>query len=386
MSKSVMSKSSGRRVAIVGVGYSDVGRNTGLSERQHAAQAAVRALDDAGLQAKDIDGASTWGGDAVDFGWMLGFDRLQWSLNVGVAPAFITPAYHAAQAVAAGHAETVMSFRIMMQQPPSAALAAGTAVLGAPSPGDTQFQHPFGVFSPTQWAGLLMQRYMYETGATEEHFATFAEVQREWALMNDNALQKGPLSAADYMALPYITKPLRILDCDYPCDSGSAVIFTTEERARDLKQPAVFVEASALSAIHDMNFEVLPDMVRTAPVHCAELLWKRSDLQPSDVDTAHLYDGFSVITLQWLEALGLCGPGEAADFVKEGNTRPGGKMPTNTDGGAINVGRRHGANFCIEAVKQLRGECGQRQVPGAEVSVWANAVGMFGGAMLLTNR
>jgi acetyl-CoA acetyltransferase len=371
-------------VAIAGVGYSNVGRNTGLSERHHAAQAAVRALDDAGLSAKDIDGATTWGGDAVDFGWMLGFDRLQWSLNVGTSPAFVTPAYHAALAVAQGHAETVMAFRIMMQQPPASTLAAGGAMLGEPSMADAQFRWPYGNFSPTQWAGLLMTRYMHETGATEEHFATFAEVQREWARMNSDALQTGPLSAADYLALPYVTKPLRLLDCDYPCDSGSAVIFTTEERARDLKQPVVLVETAALSAIHDMNFELLPDMVRTSPAHCGELLWGRTELTPADVDTAHLYDGFSIITLQWLEGLGLCGPGEAADFVMEGNTRPGGKLPTNTDGGAINVGRRHGANFCIEAVHQLRGEAGERQVDGAEVSVWANAVGMFGGAMLHT--
>ena len=103
-----------------------------------------------------------------------------------------------------------------------------------------------------------MNRYMHETGATEEHFATFAEVQREYARMNPDALQTRPAARAeDYLAMPYITKPLRILDCDYPCDSGSAVIFTTEERARDLKQPMVLVEASALSAIHDMNFELL---------------------------------------------------------------------------------------------------------------------------------
>jgi acetyl-CoA acetyltransferase len=376
--------SAGRKVAIVGVGYSDVGRNTGLTERTHAAQAAVRALADAGLTARDIDGATTWGGDAVDFAWMLGFDRLRWSLNVGTSPAFITPAYHAAMAVAAGHADAVMAFRIMMQQPPAAALAAGGAMLGEPNMADAQFRWPYGNFSPTQWAGLLMQRYMHETGATEEHFAVFAEVQRQWAQMNPDALQTGPLSAEDYLALPYVTKPLRLLDCDYPCDSGSAVIFTTEERARDLDQPVVLVDASALSAIHDMNFELLPDMVRTSPAHCGELLWSRTDLTPADVDTAHLYDGFSIITMQWLEGLGLVAPGEAADFVKDGNTRPGGKLPTNTDGGAINVGRRHGANFCIEAVHQLRGHAGRRQVEGAEVSVWANAVGMFGGAMLLT--
>lgn len=370
----------------MGVGYSDVGRNTGLSERHHAAQAAVRALDDAGLTAAEIDGASTWGGDAVDFAYMMGFGPLSWSLNVGVSPAFITPAYHAAMAVAHGHSEVCMAFRIMMQQPPSAALAAGAAQLGAPNMGDTAFQYPFGDFSPTQWAGLMMQRYMHETGSTEQTFATFAEVQRSYAVANPDALLRNPLPPEEYLALPYITKPLRILDCDYPCDSGSAVIFTTEERARDLRQPAVFVDASAISAVHDMNFEIMGDQVRTSPAHCAQLLWSRTDLTPTDIDTAHLYDGFSVITMQWLEALGICEPGGAGAFVEAGGTRLDGRCPTNTDGGAINMGRRHGANFCIEAVRQLRGQCGDRQRPGAEVSVWANAVGPFSGAMLLTNR
>jgi acetyl-CoA acetyltransferase len=102
------------------------------------------------------------------------------------------------------------------------------------------------------------------------------------------------------------------------------------------------------------------------------------------VDCAQLYDGFTIITLQWLEALGFCKPGEAGPFIAEGNTRVGGKLPVNTDGGACNVGRRHGANFCIEATRQLRGECGVRQVKDAEVSVWTNAVGNFAGAVLLT--
>ncbi|MGD9793587.1 MAG: thiolase family protein [Acidimicrobiia bacterium] len=373
-----------RRVAIVGVGYSQVGRNTGMSERHHAAQAAVAALDDAGLTAADIDGVSTWGGDAVDFAHELGFEPLSWHLNVGVSPAFITPATHAVLAVQTGQCETAMAFRIMMQQPSSATLAAGGAMLGAPSMADAGFLYPYGDFSPTQWAGLLMNRYMHESDATEEHFAQFAVAQRDYAVLNDNALQRKPLTVEEYLAHPYVTKPLRILDCDYPCDSGSAVIFTTEERARDLKQPAVFVEASAFSSVYDMNFEFMPDMVRTAPVHCADLLWSRTDLTPADVDCAQLYDGFSIITFQWLEALGLVDKGQAGPFVAEGNTRLGGKMPTNTDGGACNVGRRHGANFCIEAVQQLRGQSGARQVIDAEVSVWANAVGPFAGAMLLT--
>jgi acetyl-CoA acetyltransferase len=374
-----------RRVAVVGVGYSDVGRHTGRSERHHAAQAAVRALADAGLEASDVDGASTWGGDAIDFAWMLGMGPLSWHLNVGVSPAFVTPAVHAAMAVAAGHTDVCMAFRIMMQQPSSAALAAGAASLGSPSPGDVQFQSPFGVFSPTQWAGLLMQRYLHDSDATEQHFAQFASIQRDYATRNEDALQREPLSVEQYLAAPYISTPLRLLDCDYPCDSGSAVLFTTEERARDLRQKPVFVEASALSAIHDMNFEILPDMTRTSPAHCGELLWSRTDLTPADVDTAQLYDGFTVIAFQWLEGLGLVDPGQAGPFVAAGQTRLGGRLPTNTDGGACNVGRRHGANFCIEATRQLRGECGERQVEGADVAVWANAVGPFSGAMLLTS-
>jgi acetyl-CoA acetyltransferase len=373
-----------RRVAIVGVGYSDVARHSGLSERHHAAQSALAALADAGLQAADIDGVASWGGDAIDFAHMLGMTPVGWHLNVGVSPAFISPAVHAAMAVAEGHTDVCMAWRIMMQQPSTAALSAGDAMLSTPSLSDAQFLFPFGDFSPTQWAGLLMNRYLHESDATEEHFAEFAVVQREYAMRNEEALQRAPLSVEQYLAAPYVSRPLRLLDCDLPCDSGSAVIFTTEERAADLGQPAVFVEASALSAQHNMCFETLPDMVRTSPADCAQLLWARTDVKPQDVDCAQLYDGFSIITFQWLEALGFCDRGQAGPFVAAGQTRVDGAMPTNTDGGACNVGRRHGANFCIEAVRQLRGQCGDRQVDGAEVAVWSNAVGPFSGAMLLT--
>ena len=167
-------------------------------------------------------------------------------------------------------------------------------------------------------------------------------------------------------------------------DSGSAVIFTTEERARDWKTKPVFVDAMAYSSIKYMAMDLLDDYTRNSPVHCAETLWSRTALKPQDVDCAQLYDGFTIITFQWLEALGFCKPGEAGPFVEAGHTRLGGSLPLNTDGGACNVGRRHGANFCIETVRQLRGECGSRQVPAAKVGVWANAVGCFSGAVLMT--
>jgi acetyl-CoA acetyltransferase len=208
--------------------------------------------------------------------------------------------------------------------------------------------------------------------------------QRYHASLNDDALFRDLLTVDDYLASRFISKPVRLLDCDYPVDSSSAVIFTTGQRARDWQKKPVFVEAYALSALESLDFAYLPDFARTAPVDCAQKLWSRTDLGPADVDCAELYDGFTVITFQWLEALGFCGLGEAGPFVAEGHTRLGGSLPLNTDGGACNVGRRHGANFCIESTRQIRGECGERQVPNCEVAVWTNAVGPFGGAVLLT--
>jgi acetyl-CoA acetyltransferase len=376
------------RVAIVGVGYSTVGRKTGLSVQELAIQATTAALDDAGLTVHDVDGISTMGSEALADGWAMGIEPLNWFSSAG-GPAFVYPALMSIAAVAAGFCHTALALRIVQQQASGAEMAAGRARFGGDQvptgvAGDAQFFAPFGTGMGPQWAGLLTRRHMIEYGTTEEQFGHQIVAQRYHASLNEDAFFRDPITVEEYLDSRYVCKPVRILDCDYPCDSGSAVIFTTEERARDMKQPAVFVDAYALSAIRDLHFELLEDMNTTSPAHCASQLWSRTDLTPADIDTAQLYDGFTIITFQWLEALGLCPPGEAGAFVAEGNTRLGGKVPVNTDGGACNVGRRHGANFCIEATRQLRGQCGDRQVKDAEVSVWANAVGPFSGAVLLT--
>jgi acetyl-CoA acetyltransferase len=380
----------GRRVAIAGVGYSTIGRNTGLSSDELVIQSTKAALEDAGLAVGDVDGLVSVGSETLSNAWMLGIHPLKWWNTATSAPAFIYAAEQAITAIASGFCDTVIAMRIIQQQPTGKKLlsASGkdhpmTAQLAAAG-GDRQFLSPMGLGSPVNWAGLLTQRYMQQYGATEEQFGHHVIAQREHAGLNEDAFFRDPLTMEDYLASRYVSKPVRLLDCDYPCDSGSAVIFTTEERARDLKKPAVLVESAALTATRDLNFEILDDMVETSPHSCAKDLWARTDLKPGDVSTAHLYDGFSIIPFQWLEALGFCGPGEAGPFVEEGNTRLGGSLPMNTDGGACNVGRRHGANFCIEAVRQLRGECGARQVKDAEVSVFTNSVGPFCGAVLLT--
>lgn len=383
------------RVAAVGVGYSTTGRNTGLNSRQLAIQAAKAAMADAGMVPADIDGVAVlWGVagparpgtesvDALDIAHMLGYAPVNW-WSSGAGPAYIGPALQAVAAIKAGFCHTCITFRVINQRMSTADLESGAdETLAA---GDLQFSMPFGQTLPLQAiAAMPMQRHMSVYGTTEEQFAMHAVNQRHFASLNDDAIFRDPLTVEEFLALPYISTPLRILDCDYPVDSGSAVIYTTEERARNFKQKPVFVESSAYAATGYVAFEI-EDMLRSSPFHIGEHLWARTDLKPDDVDCAQLYDGFSIITFQWLEALGFCAPGESGPFVEAGHTRLGGKLPLNTDGGACNVGRRHGTNFCIESIRQLRGECGARQVADAKAAVWANAVGPFGGAMLMIDE
>jgi acetyl-CoA acetyltransferase len=373
------------RIAVVGVGYSTVGRRTGLSVRQLTAQACTAALDDAELSRSAIDGLSAMGGEALDAAYMLGCTPLSWFSNAGVGPAFVHPFLQSIAAISAGLCTTCIALRVITEETSTPATIA--ARVGNLTADDAQFKAPFGALAGVHWAGLFKRRYMAEFGATEEQFGALAIAQREWAARNHDALFRSPLTLDDYLGSRYVSDPLRLLDCDYPCDAAGAVILTTEERAADLSpRSPVFVESFALTGLRDLNFELIDDMATTAPAHCARQLWSKTSLRSDDVDCAQLYDGFTVMTMQWLEALGFCGRGEAGPFVADGSTRLGGVLPMNTDGGACNVGRRHGTNYCIEAVRQLRGEAGERQVRGANVSVFTTGVGPFAGAVLLTNE
>jgi acetyl-CoA acetyltransferase len=307
-----------QRVAIVGVGYSTIGRRTGLSLDTLTAQSSVAAMQDAGVTPKDIDGVA-----------------------VHSFPHQYVSATHTA------------------------------AMLGIPD---------------VAWYSGSVQRHMAMYGTKEEDFGAFAVAQREYALANPTeTFFSDPLTIDDYMNSRYIAKPLHLLDCDYPVDSSSALIFTTEERARDLKQKPVFFDAWAGGTTQEADFNLVEDMTHSSPWMASKRLWSRTDLKPADVGVAGLYDGFTFIAMQWLEALGFCGEGESGPFVTEGNTRANGVIPTNTDGGACNVGRRHGANFFIEVTRQLRGTAGDRALPNKPTAgVVSNAVGGFAAAALLT--
>lgn len=373
----------GRRVAIVGVGYSTVGRDTGLSLKQLIAQGAKAAMADGGVEQADIDGVAMHAFPphfvpAYECGALLGLPSLKWTSGSIEGPAFLSAGIHAAAAVASGTADVVLALRPMLR------LGATGPTPGAHAAGGRQFLEPFGAGRPAQWAGMIKQRMMSEFGWGEEAFGRQMVAQREFAALNPDALLRDRITLDDYMNTRYVAKPLRLLDCDYPVDSCGAVIFATEERARDFSQKPVFVESWSFGTSGESDFELAEDMTRTSSFSAAADMWARTDLTPEDVQVAGLYDGFSPITLNWMEALGLCGRGEASDFVAEGNTSLGGRVPVNCDGGATNVGRVHGVNHVAEVVRQLRGTSGDRQRPDAKVGVAANSIAAFTACMLMS--
>ncbi|HEY6533488.1 MAG TPA: thiolase family protein [Acidimicrobiales bacterium] len=383
------------RVAIVGVGYSEAGRSTDLSYKELTAQSALAAMADAGMGPTDIDGIclrsfdqpEPWGESPESAmneraaAHMLGITPA--AFFAGVPNNFGDLSMVGIAAVASGMCHTCIVIHPCRTKH---RLAPGgeAPVIPRGFAGDFQFAAPYGAPGPGMVAGLTMQRHMAEYGTTEEQFGLQQVSQRHNASLNPEALLREPITVDDYLASRWISRPVRLLDCDYPCDVSSAVIFTTEERASQWRKPAVYVEAAAM-ATTGTSWEYLPDILATSVVPCAEQLWSRTDLVPGDVDCAQLYDGFSVITFSWLEALGFCGRGESGPFVESGATSLGGSLPVNTDGGVCNLGRRHGASHCIEAVRQIRGECGARQVPGAEVSVFTVAHGPHCYAALLSS-
>jgi acetyl-CoA acetyltransferase len=317
---------------------------------------------------------------------MLGIPDLAFYSGSIDGAAYSVAALHGIAAVASGTSEMCLTLRTV-----HATGAAGGAALiaggtGAGVGGPFQFSMPYGSFTGSHFAGLYMQRHMAEYGTKEEDFGAFAVAQREFAVANPTeSFFHSPLTIDEYMDSRYIAKPLHLLDCDYPVDSSSALIFTTEERARDLKQKAVFFDAWASGTTKEADFSLVEDMTHSSPWMAARRMWSKTDLKPADVGVAGLYDGFTFIAMQWLEALGFCGEGESGPFVTAGNTRAGGVIPTNTDGGACNVGRRHGANFFIEVTRQLRGTAGDRALASRPtVGVVSNAVGGFAASALLT--
>jgi acetyl-CoA acetyltransferase len=247
--------------------------------------------------------------------------------------------------------------------------------------GPMQFEAPYGNSLVGSYA-LVARRHMHEFGTTSEQLAEIAVGVREYAGLNPNALYRDPIAVKDVLASRMVADPLHKLDCCVISDGGGAVILTTAERARDLRQPAVAVLGAAGGMTH-WNIGQMGDYTTTAAAVCAPEAFARAGLLPSDVDTIQFYDSFTITVLVLLEDSGFCKKGEGGAFVAQGHLKRGGRLPLNTDGGglsALHSGMR-GLFLITEAVRQLRGEAGLAQVPDARVALavgsggWLSCIG-----------
>jgi len=384
-----------RRAVISGIGQSRIGRVVDRSGFQLALDAVQAAVADAGLGIGDLDGLSVFpGGAMANVPGYSGADlyELQDALGIttrwrqGQIEGLSLPFYGAALAVACGQARHAVVVRTV-KEGSAARNAGGRPAYGATKPlaeGPLAWWLPLGARSPACHVAPFAMRYMHEFGATREQLGWIPVVQRRHAALNPDAVYREPLTIEDYLAGRMISSPISLYDCDVPCDGATAIIVSAADTARDLRKP-VRIEAMAGVIDGRPSWDQWDDMARVGYA-TAEAMWDRTDLKPGDVDVAQLYDGFTIEAVWWLEAMGFCGTGEAAAFVEGGERISlGGQLPLNTWGGQLSGGRLHaGFGHVAEAVRQLRGEAGARQVQTCEVAAVTNVGGYEAGAALLT--
>ncbi len=362
----------GTGICIVGVAESDCGSVPDKSALQLHQQAARAACADAGLKKEDIDGLFSCGGD--------GMHPLQLAEYLGLRPSYIDSTQvggssweffvaHALAALQAGLCNVaLLAYGSTARSDLKRRLRTGD--LPAAPRGPAQFEAPYGLTLIGKYA-LAARRHMHEYGTTSRQLAAVAASANRWAQLNPQAFTHGkPLTVEDALKTRMIADPLRQADCCLRTDGGGAVLLTTAERARDLRKKPVRVlgTGEAISHLHMSQWDDMPDLIAAQSGRRA---FEQAGVTPQDIDLLEIYDAFTIMVLLTLEALGFCGRGESGRLAESGALAPGGRLPTNTDGGglAANHPGMRGIFLLIEATRQLRGECGARQVPKAQLAV-----------------
>jgi acetyl-CoA acetyltransferase len=362
--------------AIVGIGATEFSKESGRSELRLAVEAVAAALADAGLGPEDVDGLVTFSADtnpeievarALGMGELTFFSRIHY--GGGAACATV---HQAAMAVDAGVADVVVCYRAFNERSGS---RFGAGVQGRPPQPTAEaaqfsWYAPHGLLTPASWVAMFAQRYLHVSGATTEDFGRVAVADRRHAATNPAAWFYGkPITLEDHQASRWIVEPLRLLDCCQETDGAQALVVTSLERARHLRQAPAVVRAAAQGSApeQDMMTSYYRDDLTRLPEMAvvARQLWGGSGLSPNDVQAAILYDHFTPFVLYQLEELGFCQHGEAKDFVRDGNLCSGGRLPTNTHGGQLGEAYLHGMNGIAEAVRLVRGTS-VNQVPSTE--------------------
>jgi acetyl-CoA acetyltransferase len=338
------------------------------------------ALDDAGLALGDVDAVISNNGmmASLDLAERLGVRGRFTDSTMTGGSSFEVHVEHAAAAIAGGLCDVAVI--VYAATPRSGKNPFGGG--GPPMGGDLPFMEwdlPYGVGLPAASYSLAAQRHMHEYSTTSEQLAAIAVSFREWASKNPNAYHRTPITIEDVLESPYVAEPLHKLDCCLVTDGAGALVLTSAARARDLKRPPVFVLGTGTAHTHGMSISQMPDLTTTGAAISGPQAMRMAGVTPPDIDVVELYDSFTITALMTLEDLGFCAKGEGGAFVAGGRLGPGGALPTNTNGGGLAYTHpgMYGMFILVEAVRQLRGEGGDRQVRGAEVAVATGCGGVL---------
>jgi len=362
------------KVAIVGAADTAVGQRPDLGATALCAEAVRLAVADAGIDLEQVDGLVTCNSMAEPYmyhaeavaEYLQMFPRYCISANAGGATTF-SGIRHAAAAILTGACNTVV---VALADCLRTGLSREQAKKIQSSNGHPQFETPYGATVPAFYA-LIARAYMDRYGATSEQFAAVAVNARRHAALNPAAQMREPITVDDVLASRMIADPLHLLDCSLVSDGGAAIVLTSAERARDLRQPPVYLLGAGEGHSHE-HISQARSLTTSAAVQSGREAFATAGLRPSDIDLIELYDCFTPVVLIELEDLGFCGKGEAGPFVASGATALGGSLPMNTHGGLLSHCHpgNPGALFLLtEAVAQLRGQAGARQVHGASVAL-----------------
>jgi acetyl-CoA acetyltransferase len=374
------------KVAVVGIGSTPYGRDLRRSNLSLGLEAAVRAIEDAGIDRQEIDGICGSGMTPLAMGGAgflslqgaLGIERTTWVKNGWLGSAFV----YAAEAVFSGLCDVALVVQTYQRDPGMSRSAASDPFRQAMMKfGDVGGDIGGGDFAK-RWLhsgepyAAWMRRYMHDYGTNKDAFALMAVNNRSHGSRNPAAVMQQPITLDDYHSARMIWDPMQMLDMDVPVDCGEAVILTTPERARDLDVKPVYIHAMSLGGTRVGEFyENSLGWTETAHWVALDGLWARSDLTLPDIDIFFPYDGYTADAINIVEAAGYCGPGEAGDLFRsswdaEMNIlRLNGRTQVMTHGGGLSQGRAGGANFYAEAVRQLRGTEGARQIDGAKTAL-----------------
>jgi acetyl-CoA acetyltransferase len=361
-------------IAIVGAAETTaLGVIPGVSQLGLHADAAINAMRDAGLAPKDIDGIASAGESPIAVAHYLGITpRYLDATSVGGC-SFMMHVRHACAAILAGHASTVL-----ITHGESGRSGVGAAAWTPFTGLAAQFEQPYGPTGPPSLFTLPVLRYMKEYGLTHEQLASVAVVQRQWASLNPRASFRDPITVEDVLSSRLIAYPFHLLECCLVTDGGGALILTSAERSRDFATKPVYVLGTGESSETPMISQMEDLTSSGAFRRSGASAFDEAELQPSDIDHVMIYDAFAHLPIYGLEDLGFVGRGEAGAFIEDGNTRPGGKLPLNTNGGGLSYmhSGMYGMYALQESVRQLRGTAAA-QVPNARTSVAHGVGNMF---------